>query len=69
MRKVSYKLYKCRRCGFEKKIKTNHFGSVWSFGRYNTCPECPPFAKYPEYGGQTYWDCQEDENGIILNLN
>jgi hypothetical protein len=20
---------------------------------------CPPYAKYPKYGGQTFWDCMD----------
>lgn len=27
--------------------------------RVNTCPACPPFKKYPEFGGATVWDCVE----------
>ena len=53
----SEKRYKYRRCGHVKKIRTNHYGPCWSWGRVNTCPDCPPYAKYPEFGGQTIWDC------------
>lgn len=55
------KHYKCGRCGFEKRIATNHYGNCWSVGHVNTCPKCPPWAKYPEFNGQTIWVCQEKE--------
>ena len=55
------KKYKCKRCGHIKEQKTNHYGNTWSWERYNVCPKCPPFAKYPEYGGQTIWICMEKE--------
>lgn len=58
---IKYKKYKCRDCGYEKEIDTNHYGPCWSFGRINTCPNCPPWKKYPEYGGTTLWDCMEVE--------
>jgi NAD-dependent SIR2 family protein deacetylase len=51
------KTYKCTKCGYQQKITTNHYGNCWSFGRVNTCPKCPPYAKYPEFGGQTVWEC------------
>lgn len=57
MNKQSRKRYKCRRCGHVVNQTTNHYGSTWSWGRVNTCPKCPPWAKYPEYGSCTYWDC------------
>jgi hypothetical protein len=25
----------------------------------NCCPKCPPWAKYPEFGGSTVWECVE----------
>lgn len=53
------KKYKCRRCGHVTKQTTNHYGATWSWGHVNCCPTCPPWAKYPEYGGQTIWDCLE----------
>jgi hypothetical protein len=52
------KKYACRRCGHTTELVTNHFGSTWSVGHFNTCPNCPPWAKYPEFGGQTVWECQ-----------
>lgn len=49
----SEKLYACKECGFEKQIKTNHWGEVYSFGYYNTCPNCPPFKR------PNTWTCKE----------
>lgn len=57
----SSKHYKCRRCGHVTEQVTNHYGSTYSWGRVNCCPQCPPWAKYPEYGGQTIWDCLEQD--------
>ena len=54
---MSIKKYRCSRCGYETSKKTNHFGPTWSWGNNNTCPLCPPWAKYPEFGGQTIWIC------------
>ena len=54
------KKYRCRRCGHVAEQTTNHWGPTWSWGRVNACPECPPWAKYPEYGGQTVWDCVDE---------
>ena len=59
--KHTIKKYQCKRCGYIKKIKTNHFEECYSCGHYNTCPKCPPFAKYPEYGGYTIWKCMEKQ--------
>jgi hypothetical protein len=55
----TYKKYKCIECGFVKEQKTNHYMNTWSFGRYNCCPQCPPYKKFPEYGGKTNWKCIE----------
>lgn len=44
--KTIFKKYKC----------------TWSYGHYNVCPNCPPYKKYPEYGGQTIWECKEMVN-------
>lgn len=65
--KQTAKKYKCSQCGHEKMDTTNHYGSTWSFGRFNTCPSCPPYKKYSEFGGQTIWECQDkpDENESI----
>lgn len=51
------KRYSCDHCGHITEQVTNHFGSTWSWGRFNTCPNCPPFAKYAEFGGRTTWTC------------
>jgi len=52
------KKYKCKECGYIKLIKTNHYKDCWSFGKFNTCPECP---LCPECGGRTIWNCLEKE--------
>ena len=54
---LTVKDYRCDRCGTVIEQTTNHFGSTWSNGHTNTCPNCPPWAKYPEFGGQTTWTC------------
>lgn len=59
--KQSEKRYCCLRCKHEKRIVTNHYGSCWSLDRYLTCSNCPPYAKYPEYGGQTVWVCLDED--------
>lgn len=59
--KSSNKKYACERCGHETVQNTNHYGKTWSWGRFNTCPNCPPWAKYPEFGGSTKWICLEKE--------
>lgn len=56
---ITEKRYKCQRCGHESKQSTNHYGYTYSFGHCNTCPNCPPWAKYSEFGGSTIWVCQE----------
>ena len=58
--KISYKDYQCSDCGHIKKIDTNHWGQCYSLGHYNTCPNCPPYKKYPEFGGSTTWNCLEE---------
>ncbi len=60
--KVTPKKYACERCGHETTQSTNHFGKTWSVGRFNVCPNCPPWAKYQEFGGQTIWKCLEKES-------
>ena len=50
------KIMRCRKCGCESKQVTNHQGSTWSLGHFNCCPQCPPYEKYPEFGGRTIWD-------------
>jgi len=59
--KAIEKEYRCRKCGHVKLQKTNHYGDTWSWGHVNTCPKCPPHAKYPEYGGLTIWECLDKE--------
>lgn len=61
MAQITNKKYKCTQCGHETTQATNHYGPTWSVGRYNTCPSCPPYKKYQEFGGQTVWECQEAE--------
>lgn len=56
---VRSKTYRCKRCGHEQQIKTNHFGECYSMGHFSCCPACPPWAKYPEFGGSTTWICVE----------
>lgn len=51
----SRKIYKCSRCGCQTIQSTNHSESTHSWGRVNVCPDCPPWAKYPEFGGGTTW--------------
>ncbi len=58
--RATSKRYACNRCGHETKQMTNHYGPTWSWGRVNTCPKCPPWAKYEEFGGQTTWRCLEN---------
>lgn len=55
------KQYQCTRCGCISTKVTNHYGPTWSWNRVSVCPACPPFAKYPEFGGQTIWNCLETE--------
>lgn len=56
----SLKPYACKRCGHVKEQMTNHYGDTYSWGRYNCCPACPPWAKFPEFGGATVWVCQAE---------
>jgi len=62
MPKITEKVYKCQRCGHEVKQKTNHCGQTYSAGHVNTCPVCPPWAKYPEFGGSTVWIFVREDN-------
>jgi len=55
----TFKTYRCTQCGHVQQIKTNHYGACWSWGRVNCCPDCPPYKKYAEFGGQTIWECQD----------
>ena len=53
--KQTDRVYKCARCGHEVTQRTNHKGETYGLGHYNTCPKCPPWAKYPEFGGSQRW--------------
>lgn len=69
---ISSKKYKCTRCGHISEQSTNHYGATWSFDHYNCCEKCSPYAKYPEFGGQTLWECMEtpvteQDTSICLN--
>jgi hypothetical protein len=56
MSKVTVKPYRCSQCGYISKQLTNHnTENTWSVGHINCCPDCPPHAKYPEFGGRTIW--------------
>ena len=60
------KRYRCDRCSHVITMTTNHYQPTWSHGHYGVCPMCPPWAKYPEFGGQTTWTCldkPEEEAG------
>ena len=59
MAQITNKKYRCTKCGHESTQATNHYGATWSVGNFNTCKNCPPYAKYPQYGGQTEWECIE----------
>ncbi len=58
---ITTKRYRCTRCGHLATQQTNHFGPTWSWNRRNVCPTCPPYAKYPEFGGMTNWECIDKE--------
>ena len=62
----SEKQYRCTRCGHVANIVTNHYGPTWSWGHVNCCPECPPWAKYPEFGGATIWECITPNSAILV---
>ena len=64
MNAMTEKVYRCQRCGFEAPQKTNHYGQTWSYEHFNTCSKCPPWAKYPEFGGSTIWVCVDTEKKI-----
>ena len=65
----TFKKYRCKRCGHIEEQKTNHYGPTWSWGHVNVCPKCPPFAKYPEFGGRTDWECIDAEPTNTSNWN
>ena len=54
---IASKRYRCSKCGYISIQSTNHFQPTWSWGHVNVCPQCPPYAKYPEFGGSTVWIC------------
>ena len=60
--KQTSKRYRCTQCGHEQRQTTNHFGPTWSWGHSGTCPKCPPYKKYPEFGGATIWECMEPQS-------
>lgn len=60
---ITTKKYACTRCGHVVEQATNHYGATWSVGYFNTCPACPPWAKYAEFGGHTKWECLERPAG------
>lgn len=66
--KATYKRYRCDRCGHVSQQQTNHYGKTWSWGRVNVCPKCPPYAKYPQFGGQTVWTCIEPRPPLLPML-
>jgi len=55
MATTTNKKYRCTKCGHESTLTTNHYEATWSVGTFNTCTNCHPYAKYPQYGGQTVW--------------
>ncbi len=65
---ITIKRYACNRCGHVERQSTNHHGSTWSWGRINTCPVCPPWAKYSEFGGRTVWTCLDRADGKPLRV-
>lgn len=56
---ITMKKYKCKDCGFISNQSTNHYGNTYNWDHFNCCPNCPPWKKYPEYGGRTIWECIE----------
>jgi hypothetical protein len=62
--KITEKRYKCKRCGYISLQETNHYGETYSFGHFNCCPKCPPWAKFQEFGGTTVWECLEKPKDI-----
>lgn len=54
---ITSKRYQCSQCGHIATQETNHNGQTYSLGHFNCCPQCPPYKKYPEFGGRTIWNC------------
>ncbi len=70
MAKMEAKRYRCTQCGHEQMQTTNHYGPTWSSGHFGVCPKCPPYKKYPEFGGATIWECiepQSETRAILQN--
>lgn len=51
--RIRGKRYRCKECGHEKEIDTNHYGECYSWGGHNTCPQCPPYKR------PNTWVCME----------
>ncbi len=69
---ITFKAYRCAKCGHEKQIETNHYGECYSLGNYNRCPKCgplPPDKKHPQWVQYpvTVWQCAEPvpEGGFV----
>lgn len=66
---ITFKEYRCKACGYTKKIDTNHYGECYSLGNYNRCPDCrplPPDPKCPQaviYPNTTWVCCEEPPPG------
>jgi len=50
------RIYESSDCGHQQTQKTNHESQTYSWGRVNVCPKCPPYKKYPKFGGTTVWE-------------
>jgi len=51
---MGYKHYKCKDCGYDKEIDTNHYGECYSIANYNTCPSCQPTV-HDKYHKSVTW--------------
>jgi len=58
---MTLKTFECSKCGCVTKQMTNHNEGTCSWGLVNCCPDCPPHAKYSEFGGSTTWIRKEEE--------
>jgi DNA-directed RNA polymerase subunit RPC12/RpoP len=62
--KLENRVYRCSQCKTETTLKTNHTGEVYSQGsRFLSCPSCPPWRKYAEFGGMTVWQYVRESSG------
>jgi len=52
--KASWKLYKCKKCGHEKRIQTDHYGECYGYMDSNMCHICGS-----EEQQNCTWLCQE----------